>query len=160
MNKGQWDSTPWRGSFFTGEAAFWSKDSHILLGEPPHSSAPPGDPQTYGVLVAVGTGEDNDTSGFSGSGNYEYAMGTYLANTAGTGSMAFAVGSAWQQADTALAQIVLDGSAPVILTGTAVAVDGSYIRLNVEIIPEPAALALLAMGAAGVLAKLKKKRRQ
>jgi len=160
MNQGwyyykTWNATPWRGSFYPGEQADWAKDSHILVGQPPHSGAPPGDPATYGVLVAASAGEDCDTSGMSMTGNYEFALGTYLASPAGTGSMAFAIGSGWQAASTALAQIVTQGGT-VMLTGKAVANNGSYIDLNVPI-PEPAALALLAMGAAGIIMKRKKR---
>ena len=153
-----WNPTPWIGCFFTGESASWDKDSHLLLGEPPHAASPPGDPQTYGVLVAVGAVEDLDTGNVTSppdANGYQFGLGTYLAN-ASDSNMAFAIGSAWQTENVAFAQIVLESGTEALLTGKAVANNGSYIDLDV-IIPEPAALALLAMGAAGIVMKRKKR---
>lgn len=152
-----WNPTPWIGSFFAGESASWDKDSHLLLGEPPHSSSPPGDPNTYGVLVAQGANEDMDTGNIlegPDANGYEYALGTYMASTWDT-NMAFALGSDWQTENVAFAQIVTQGGT-VMLTGKAVANNASYIDLDMAI-PEPAALALLAMGAVGIITKRKKR---
>ena len=156
--KSAWLTTAWIGDFATGESASWDCDTHVLVGRPAGGS---GDQADYGVLIAQGANEDLNTTGWTPSvtptpdGNgYQFGLGSYLANTLHT-NMAFAIASAQQTENVAFAQIVTQGGT-VVLTGKAVANNSSYIDLNM-VIPEPATLALLAMGAAAVVARKRRR---
>ena len=90
----------------------------------------------------------------AGDGLYP-GYGTYLAATATT-DMLIAITPAYQQIDTAFARVVMATGDEVTLTGEAAAADEvQKLDLNV-VIPEPATVGLLAVGA--VVALLRRRR--
>ena len=149
-----WMTTVWVGDFaLPTEAASAAVDSHMLID--PHDAAH--------VLVASEPNEDLDTTGWVPGvtptpdvNGYQRGLGTYMSTTA-TSNMAFAIPGAYQTINQVLAQIVIPAGETVYLNCTAVGYNGQGLVLVDYPIPEPASMALLALGAAGVI--LRRRRR-
>ena len=142
LNKGVYDSTPWSDYFsLPAEATAYARDTHLLFD--PHDAAH--------VLIASDPEEDMDTGSIVEVVNgYDRALGTYMATTA-TSNMAFAVPVAHQTLNQPFAQVVFPAGEVVTLTGTGVGNNQQALYLNNVVIPEPATLGLLAVGAVGAL---------
>ena len=144
-----WMTTVWIGDFvLPGEAASEAVDSHMLID--PHDASH--------VLIASEVDEDFDSGNIIETtvDGYDRALGTYLATTA-TSNMAFAIPSAYQTINQVFAQIVIPDGETVLLNCTAVGYNGQGLVLVDYAIPEPVSMALLALGAAGVILRRKRK---
>ena len=144
-----WMTTVWVGDFaLPAEAASAAVDSHMLID--PHDASH--------VLVASEPREDFDEFNIIETtvDGYDRALGTYMATTA-TSNMAFAIPGTYQKINQIFAQIVIPAGETVYLNCTAVGYNGQGLVLVDYPIPEPATLAMLALGAAGVIVRRRRR---
>ena len=128
----------------TADTSHVDQDSRMLLAS--------------GDLTTVLTAPNEDASGLAtkaGWSNHEEGTGTYLADTPTT-NMIFGILPTSRSLNLAFAQVVLAGTAEARLVAEAAPDTGPKLVLDV-IIPEPATLGLLLVGAGAALIRRRRR---
>ena len=142
-----WEAINYRSTLYVdfwmpGEEAIQAVDTHLLI--------------EGGHLELWAFTKENFDFGniietlYVGGDAFHRSLGTYLAGRGG-GNMAFSIRPAYRSTDCAFAQVVVPRGEAAWISSVAITNDGSRLEIRPPVrIPEPAAVALLALGGSAV----------